>query len=244
MALTAYLTSTQRLLQNPPAPTTLYSTADLTAYINEGRGQLAGQAKCIQFEATLAVVANTQVYNFSSISLSGSTGIQGILDIRTIWAKVGSGRVWMRPRSHKWFSLYELNTVVPPTGRPAVWSQYGQGVNGSIYLSPIPDQSYTLFCDCTCYPINLVDDTTAEAIPYQWTDAIQYYAAYKALLGAQSQARQADAQRMFQMFDEFVNRARAASTPEVLPRQYMQQPNPVRSNQLGLQKKAGLAGLM
>lgn len=243
MALTAYLNATRRLLQNPSAPTTLYSDPDLTSYINTARGQLAGESESARFMATLPLSSSTQVYNFSSISLSGSVGLQGVIHIRTAWIQSGGGRVWIRPRSFKWFSLYELNATVPKTGQPSIWSQYAQGVNGSIYVSPIPTQSYTAFLDCVCYPIALVDDSTAEAIPYLWTDAIPYYAAYMALLGAQSQVRTADAERMFQKYTEFVNRARRFVTPDILPGQYEQQVNPVRSNQLGLQKPRGM-GMM
>jgi len=42
--LASYITQTQRLLQNPGAPISLYSTADITSYVNIARGQLAGLA--------------------------------------------------------------------------------------------------------------------------------------------------------------------------------------------------------
>ena len=43
--LTAYLNATAILLQNPVAPTSLYSTANLTTFINTARGQLAGESE-------------------------------------------------------------------------------------------------------------------------------------------------------------------------------------------------------
>lgn len=237
--LNTYLTRTQQLLQNPPAPTTLYSTADLTSYINVARGQLAGEGECIRFEASLPLVAGQRVYNFSSISLTGSTGIQGVINIRTIWRSVGDGRVFINPRSFEWFSLYHLNSVVPASGEPTDWSQYGQGVTGSIYVDPLPDVAYTMPLDCVCYPIALVDDTTPEAIPYLWSDAIPYFSAYLALLAAQSAARQADAQRMFDRYTMFVNRARRFATPSVQSFIYPQSPNPVVGNQLGYSAPGG-----
>lgn len=146
-----------------------------------------------------------------------------------------------------------MNNPVPVQSAPTEWSQYGQGAapktglqaqGGSIYVDPVPDSAYTFQLDCVCYPIDLVDDTTAEAIPYLWTDAVAYFAAYLALLSAQSQARQADANRMFERYTEFVNRARRFSTPSVLNTSYAQNPSPTRVNQLGMSppRAAGGAG--
>lgn len=237
--LTTYLTRTAQLLQNPGASNALYSTADLTSYINQARGQLAGEAECIRRIGTISLTAAQQVYDFSGVTLSDPTGVQGVINCRTMWVQAGSGQIWIRPRPFEWFSLYELNNANPQQGQTKLWAQYGQGVGGTFYVSPIPDQTYTLSIDTVCYPVNLVDDSTAEAIPYLWTDAVAYFAAYLALLSAQSAARQADANRMFERYTEFVNRARRFSNPSVLPYQYAQSGSPVRANQLGMQANNG-----
>lgn len=245
--LASYLAQTARLLQNPAAPAPLYSTADLTTYVNSARGQLAGESKAIRFMGSLPLVAGQRAYPFTSIALTGgiAAGIQGVLDAEIIWYQVGDGQKWIRPRPWPWFAQYELNNPVPDSGPPKVWTQYGQGAQaqasplpvggGSLYISPLPDTAYTCPVDCVCFPVPLVDDTTVEAIPYLWTDAVPYYAAYLALLSAQTGARVQDAARMFQLYQEFVQRARRASTPMVLPGMYPQQPNPSRGNQLGVQ---------
>jgi hypothetical protein len=93
-----------------------------------------------------------------------------------------------------------------------------------------------------CFPITLASDSDPEAIPYLWTDAVPYFAAYLALLSAQSQARQADAERMFSRYSEFLNRARRFATPSVLSGIYPQNPSPVMQNQLGIQRAAGGGG--
>jgi hypothetical protein len=251
--LTAYLTATQSLLQVPPAPTTLYTTAVLTTFINSARGQLAGEAECIRFMGSLPLTAGSNSYPFGSIALAGGTsvGIQGVLNVRTAWYLVGTGQKWLRPRPFEWFSLYELNNPAPLPGPPQVWSQFGQGAQaqvspnpvggGSLYVSPPPDTAYTVPLDCVCYPIPLVDDTTPEAIPYLWTDAVPYFAAYLALLSAQTGARIQQAQQMYQTYGEFVARGRRAATPSVLPVLYPQIPNPVRQNQLGMAPQRGQA---
>lgn len=164
---------------------------------------------------------------------------------------VGTGNVWITPRGFEWLTYYRLNNPVPQQARPTDWSQFGQGAapapsqqadGGTLYVDPVPDQSYTATCDCVCYPITLVDDTTAEALPYLWTDAVPYFAAYLALLSAQTGAREEMANRMFARYQEFVNRARAFSNPSVLGGQYAQAPSLVRQNQLGLAPRNAAGG--
>ena len=235
MLQSTYLPQTQQLLQNPAAPTSLYSASLLTGYINTARGQLAGEGMCIRAIGTLVTVAGQRAYNFSSLNLgvAATTGIQGAININTIWVNVGGGMQWLTPRGWEWFGLYHLNNVVPTQALPTVWAQYGQGAappgaitgasfGGSIYLDPVPDQVYTLNCDCTCYPMTLVADADVEAIPYLWTDAVPFFAAYYALLSAQTSARTRDAGEMLKMYEMFVDRARKASNPMQLGGMYQQ----------------------
>ena len=286
--LANYLLATQSLLQAPPADPPLYSTADLTRFINTARGQLAGEGQCIRFLATLPIIQGIPSYPFSSIDVSGNPGIAGVINVRTAWLVLSSGsqtinlaviwttatgaimnwttstgapmnwtipwsvlvingQQWMTPRPFEWFSLYELNDAAPVAGPPKRWSQFGQGAassiirGGSLYVAPPPDNAYTLALDAVCFPVDLVNDATPEALPFLWTDAIPYYAAYLAYLSAQSPARQADAMRMFQVYSEFVARARRFSTPGILPSNLPQNPSPTMVNQLGLAPQRGAA---
>ena len=233
--LTQYLIQTKQLLQNPGSPSALYSDTDLTSWVNRARGQLAGDSECIRNMASLTLVSGQRVYPFSAIALgSPSSGIKDVFKVSTAWYQIASGQIWFRPRSFEWFSLYSLNNPVPASGPPKVWSQYGQGVNGTIYIDPLPNFSYVCPIDTVCQPIDLVDDTTVEAIPFPFTDAVPYFAAYLALLSAQAPARQADGDKMLQRYSEFKDRARRYSTPSVLPGLYAQVPNVVRPNQLGM----------
>lgn len=239
--LAKYLAETTQILQNPSAPQSLYTSADLITYINRGRLQLAGDSEAIRVYGTLALIAGQQQYAFSAISTGSTPGVAGVFNCRTAWYRVGTGQRWFRPRSFEWFSLYELNDPVPGRGAPKTWSQFGQGTAGTLFVAPIPDQAYVCPVDLQCYPVDLVDDTTPEAIPDPWREAVPYFAAYLAYLSAQSPARQGDAQRMMSLYTEFLNRARRFSNPSVLPGLYAQAPNPVRMNQLGLapQRSAG-----
>lgn len=244
--LTAYLNQTRRLLQNPPAPVSLYSDADLTDYINIARGQLAGDGECIRVRATIPTVVGQRPYNFSSLNtgVAATNGVRGAMYVRSMFYGVGDGQKWMTPRPWEWFELYALNNAIPANAVPTTWSQYGQGsagtstgsaATGSFYLDPAPDAIYTLYCDSVCYPIALVDNTTVEAIPYLWTDAVPFFAAYFALLSAQTSARQADAERLYGHYETFVQRARKSANPSVLRWQYQQATDPAQMAKLGLQ---------
>lgn len=240
--LDSYIAQTQRLIQNPAAPISLYNPADLTVYINEARVQLAGEAACIRVMGNLSLAAGVNgPYSFGAINLSGAIGVQGVLSVQTMWYVVGSGQKWVRPRPFPWFSLYELNTPVPQQRPPRVWSQYGQGVNGTVYFNT-PDLNYIVNVDTICYPIDLQDDATPEAVPPLWQTAVKYYAAYLALLSSQTSARMAEAEKMLQAFELFVARARKFTTPLVSPTIYQQVPSPVQDNQLGLQGKSAQQG--
>lgn len=258
--LTAYLTRTQQLLQYPVAGQQLYSTADLTSWINEARGQTAGEGECIRVMGTLSTVVGQQSYNFSAINtgVAATNGVQGTIHVRTLHYGVASGQKRVTSRNWEWFSLYQLNNPVPASGPPTTWAQYGQGSagigsitgvgagtlsSGSFYLYPIPDLAYTIYMDCVCYPQALAADTDVEAIPYLWTDAVPYYAAFLALDSSQTEARAQDAQRRFQQYSQFVQRARAFANPAVLPWQYQQSTDPARMAKYGLrQAPSGGAG--
>lgn len=234
MALNAYLALTQQLLQNPAAPSDLYDPALLSTYINQARGQLAGDSQSIKRIGSYSLTSGSKgPYPFSGIVLSPTTGVQGVLNARQQWYLVGDGQLWFRPRPWPWFSLYDLNSAVPDTGPPKVWAQYGEGESGTLYVGPTPDTVYTISVDCVCFPIDLVSDVTPEAIPAPWTIAIPYYAAYLALLSAQTGARVQDAEKMFALYQQFTARARTFSTPDIMPGTYPQQANPTRDNQLG-----------
>ncbi len=241
MALAEYLSRTRRLLQAPSAPVELYSDADLTSFINQARTQLAGESESIRVLGTISTIIGQRVYTFSNIStgLSNSTGVLGALRIEQMMYAVGDGFQWFRSRPWPWFMSFKMSNVVPSPGAPQIWSQYGQGSTGSFYLDPPPDFEYAITADCVCLPIALVDDTTIEAIPPLWQDAVAYFAAYLAYLSSQSAARQADALKMIEIYSEFVNRARKFATPNVNKYFYPQRDDLTSINKLGLSPKAG-----
>lgn len=249
--LSAYITNTQNLLQNPGAPQTLYSSTNLITYINVARGQIAGESEGIRAIGTLPTIVGQRTYNFSSINIGtpSVTGIQGIVNVRWIMYNVGQGQKWIKEKSWPWFSFQRLNNPVPVSGFPTEWTQFGQGTSGqgsitgagsgalasgSIYIDPLPDQIYTLQCDCCCYPQALANDNDAEALPYYWTDAVPYFAAYLALLSAQTGQRMQQAQQMFQLYQQFAARARQFANSPMNRFKHEQSPDPAMQNKYGM----------
>jgi hypothetical protein len=224
--LNAYLAATQNLLQNPSAPTSLYSAPNLTTFINTARGQLAGDGQCVRALTTFNTVINQDVLAFSTAT-GLNAAVAGILHLRMI--TITNRSLPLNAWPWEYFQQYFYTSGA--LGQPTDWAQYGQGVTGSFFLNPIPNAIFNLVADAVCYPIPLVDDTTVEAIPYPWTDAVPYFAAYLALMGSQTNTRTEYASRMLQLYNEFKDRARRYSTPDVLPLQYEQTPSRLLINQ-------------
>lgn len=248
--LTTYITQTQRLLQNPAPATGLYSTASVTDYVNIARKQLAGEAECVRAIGTISTVAGQRSYSFADINVgvSGTTGIAGVFNVRRInFAVTSDGQQYVTPRPWEWFDQYCMNNPLPASGElgtryPRIWSQYGQGggaptggssQSGTFYVDPIPDDVYTLYCDCVCYPITLADDTSKEAIPFIFTDAVPFFAAWYALLSNQTQARRADAEAYYGYYQEFLKRAVTIANPAVLSWQYEGGDDPAQAGKAG-----------
>ena len=247
--LAAYLTATRSLLQLPGSnSSSLYSDADLTRFINVARGQVAGEGECIWVHGTIATMLNQTVYRFQDINVGvpATTGVQAVIKMSSLHYVSGNGQLWIAPKTWPWFSLYERNSATPRSGPPKTWAQYGQGAapsgiantqanGGTFYISPQPDDVYTLNCNTVCYPIPLAQDSDVEAIPFFWTDAVPFFAAYFALMSAQTNARMADAAQMYKgHYKEFMDRARQQSNPDVGRWMYRQSGDPAQGPKMGI----------
>ncbi|KKK58499.1 hypothetical protein LCGC14_3043820 [marine sediment metagenome] len=236
--LTQYLDETRRLLQNPPAPVTLFSDADLTAFINTSRGILAGEVECIRVLGTLALSAPTRSYALSAadIGVSATTGINTPFKANQATVDVGDGEMPLMSKPWAWFQSYLLGEVIPTEGQPTTWAQLKQGIAATLYFYPLPDTTFTVNLDCVCEPIDLTDNNTVEAIPYPFTDAVPFLAAYYAYMSVQ---RQDHADTMMTRYRDELTKGRATSTPAVLPTNYSQIPDPTIINKLGLPSNRG-----
>lgn len=165
---------------------------------------------------------NQEVYTFASLNpfaqqTPGVASIEGIFSIAVMQGAPGA----YKPTLFQWpwgsLQAYCRSYSALVTNYPDRWAQYGQGVNGSFYLYPIPSGTYPMDVDAYCLPLALSSDTAPEAIPYPWTDAVPYYAAYLALLNAQ---RREDAMNMLSDYRMKLTEGRAFATPPVVPSYY------------------------
>jgi hypothetical protein len=68
-------------------------------------------------------------------------------------------------------------------GTPIAYSIYGQS---TIYIGPIPDQSYTLDLDTVLLPEDLVNLADEDSIDEPYSSPVKFYAAYTAKYYEQS----------------------------------------------------------
>lgn len=231
MALAAYQLAVTNLIQAPTSPTPLISSAQLTTYINLARSKVATDGECVRVLGTLNMVSGTQQYSFAGINLGGAVGVAQVMTVRTINYAIAGGFRTILPRPWAWFNYYVLNDPTPVPGFPTIWVQYGQGLSGSLYFN-IPDFAYPLTMDTVCIPVPLVDDNTDEAIPYPWTDAVEFYAAWLALLQLQ---RTAHAEQMYGRYTRMMGLASSEATPTILPNDYERVSDPTLANKLASQ---------
>lgn len=240
---TSYATAPDVAVSPPDIITGITATAMATVsaggvdgitFTNTGSGYLnpptftftggggSGAAAVAALSPYVSTSLNQELYTFSSLNTfvqqtPGVASIQGILSIAVMQGAPGA----YKPVLFNWpwgaLQAYCRSYSALVTNYPDRWAQYGQGVSGSFYLYPIPSGQYPMDVDCYCLPVNLASDTTPEAIPYPWTDAVPYYAAYLALLNSQ---RKEDAMAMLNDYKQKIAEGGGFSRPMVIPSYY------------------------
>lgn len=170
-----------------------------TVTITDVNGLNGGAVVTATVDNSASTVPTQEAVQFSTLDVLAqqTAGINGVLGVNSIACQWGSGSVYkpmLRWRPWAWFQANCRVYSVSAMNFPSYWSQFGQGLRGSFYLFPIPAQVLSLDIDAICVPINLVDDTTPDVIPYPWIDAVPYYAAYQCYMNS---SRAPDAARMF-----------------------------------------------
>ena len=189
-----------------------------TGYVNptvtlSGGG---GSGATIDFTLTpfLTTYANQETYTFAAASaLITAEGIGGIFAVQNVSMSWGSLKPTLRWMDWSGFQAYLRSQNLQSTNWPTVWAQYGEGTQGSIYLYPIPSQTMQMDWDCYCLPKWLASDSDFEALPYPWTEAVPFYAAYIAHSG-----KNLDMANYFeQKYRLMVKEARAWVSPAMVP---------------------------
>ena len=122
-------------------------------------------------------VGNVEIIPFDSLPETGQT--LDILNINVFW---GNSRY---PLSYMPWTQFnaQLRYWQNYIGRPVAFSVFGQN---QIYISPIPDQVYTIEVDTTILPLPLVNGAEVDSIIDPYTTPVAYYAAYTAKFKEQS----------------------------------------------------------
>jgi len=155
---------------NPTTQAT--ATASLTGGVITGI-TITNPGAGYQFEQspiTVSIVDGTGVgasIQFGCISVN----TLDILQINLIWTTTRVTLDW-RPWSE--FST-EMRVWTNWQQRPAMWSQYGEQ---SIYIGPLPDQSYQCEVDTILVPVDLTNTTSIDPISVAYQAPIKFYAAY------------------------------------------------------------------
>jgi len=228
--LLSYQTQTARLLGNPSGVPEDFLLSDITKFINTARSQMAAETKCVQVDVTFTLTVGRQAYTFPSIP-GNSLGVASITSVQTVSRPSGNGFLYLTVKPWEWFRTYVLNTTAQASGAPTLWTQYSPGGTGSVYVSPLPDSTYTLVLDAICQPLDLVLDSDIEAIPYPWTDAVPYFAASLALT---ANGNTELASFMYSKYTEFAGRAEMAARPAIPPDLFAGKHDMMLTNKLGL----------
>jgi hypothetical protein len=166
-------------------------------------------------------VVDKQEYKFADVPLWDHPGVKAIVAVRNITI------IWVNfryPTFSVSFTRFQsrYNPYVRSTFlyAPIIRTQFGQGVNGSIWFSPVPDQTYPMEWDAVGIPVDLVDDTTFEALPYPWTDAIPFYASWLCLQEGADERSERISQARLNSYRMMMRRARAFSQPSLMSNPY------------------------
>lgn len=177
-------------------------------------GAGTGATATSQIQPVMTTVADQQEYQFSDIPLWNYPAVQSILAIRNatvIWTNFRYPVFWVS--FSKFQAKYNPYTRGTFLYAPIIACQFGQGDQGTFQLSPVPNQVYPLELDCLGLPVDLIDDSTPEAIPYPWTDAVPFYAAWLALQERDDSRAEQIAEKRLGSYRMMMRRARAFSMP-------------------------------
>lgn len=144
-----------------------------------------------------------EVYRFADIDLSMNPGCESVYNVRSISIIYANYRYSLPQYS---FTTYQSMIRQYPYQYqwvPTFSSQFGQGTDGSLYLYPLPSQTYQVEWDCLCLPSDLTDDNSVEALPNPWRDAVAWYASHLAMTELQNYNA---AQYFLGLYEKFAQR--------------------------------------
>lgn len=222
--LSEYIAETQNHLNDSLGQ--FFAIPTLTSYVNRARRRIASASGCCRVLIRAKTQANQEEYKFSDWTSIAQMepGIREILAVRTLAIAIGPGEGAWKPAWNRlvWSDFESRFRIwnrawVGTISYPGFYAQYGFGVGGSLFLAPIPSQVQPMEMDCSCQPLPLENDDDVEAIPYPWTDAVSYFAAWLCLI---QQQRREDAMAMLQIFTAELPFCASVVSPQMLQSPY------------------------
>lgn len=223
--LTQYIADTQNLLNDGAGQ--FFRAETLTNYINRARRKIAAASGCVRvLPKGVQTIANQEEYKFSAWTslVQATPGVREVLAVRSLAVAIGPGKGAWKPAWNRvvWsdfqarFRIWN-HTWIGTISYPGFYSQYGFGVNGSLFLAPIPSQANPMDIDCSCQVFPLQKDDDPEAIAYPWQDAVPFFSAVLCLL---QQQRYQDADAMLKLFLTELPFAASVVAPQMITAPY------------------------
>lgn len=125
-------------------------------------------------------------YDFSAFPLGDFPGVRTVIGVRSVSIIYANYRYSLP--CYAW-SVYQAMIRQYPFQYqyvPTFCSQFGQGANGTLFMYPLPSQTYQFEVDCTCQPSDLTNDYSEESIPQPWQDCVPFLSAYFGFLEIQN----------------------------------------------------------
>jgi hypothetical protein len=198
----------------------------LTNYINRARRRIATSSGCVRVLVEAQTVANQEKYSFHDWTalVQATPGVREIHAVRTLAIAIGPGQgawkpLWNRIPYSDFAARFRIwnQAWIGTISYPGYYAQYSFGVNGSIFLAPIPSSVQPMELDASCIPFPLQTDDDPEAIVQPWCDAVAYFAGFMALL---QQQRAQDAGVLLQLFQAELPHCASVVAPQMVTSPY------------------------
>ena len=204
--LSDYLTGVRRLVHD--ATGNYWSDAELIDYINQARYRVVADTGCNRVLQTVPLTTGTETYSYAIIPSGISTF--DVLNLTILW---GGMRVPLTYMPYTEFNL-KMRNWVSYQGRPVAFCVYG---NNTVYVGPIPDQTYSSEWDTVVAPATLSSLATQDTISFPFTEPVIYYAAY---LAKEKEQSTEEANRFLQTYNQKVGSAVRSSFTRRISQQF------------------------
>lgn len=209
-----YLDRVRRLLRDEDPNRALYSTTDLTAWVNEAMQQRDVDLGLNRARISFAMTQGIYQYAIATIVTNGTvlTGptnpnIIDFISITVVPLGGGPGALPRYPLSRVPYSELAFLLATNNPTYPVAYAMYG---TGHVMVGPPPAGNYFTEWDGITHAPELVNPLDADPQPYPWTQPIPFYAAHLAKLGAQ---RFDEAQAFQAKYQESLGRVRSRGRP-------------------------------